>query len=112
MKDNKSAKRSAKFVDEVVLMEPMMPEDSQGYLEELAYKLSTESKSLSKSLHPKTSTSVGTLLRSMNCYYSNLIEGHNTHPLDIEKALKEDFSKNEKKETFNLKLKLILKFKN
>jgi Fic family protein len=29
----------------------------------------------------------------MNSYYSNLIEGHDTHPLDIEKALKNDFSK-------------------
>jgi hypothetical protein len=27
------------------------------------------------------------LLRTMNSYYSNLIEGHNTHPLAIEKAL-------------------------
>ncbi|ASV84481.1 hypothetical protein CES85_5275 [Ochrobactrum quorumnocens] len=27
------------------------------------------------------------LVRSMNCYYSNLIEGHNTHPVDIERAL-------------------------
>ena len=25
----------------------------------------------------------------MNCYYSNLIEGHDTHPIDIERALKE-----------------------
>ena len=24
----------------------------------------------------------------MNCYYSNLIEGHFTHPIDIERALK------------------------
>ena len=23
----------------------------------------------------------------MNCYYSNLIEGHDTHPHDIERAL-------------------------
>jgi hypothetical protein len=23
----------------------------------------------------------------MNCYYSNLIEGHNTHPVDIQRAL-------------------------
>ena len=22
----------------------------------------------------------------MNCYYSNLIEGHDTHPIDIERA--------------------------
>jgi len=28
----------------------------------------------------------------MNCYYSNLIEGHHTHPVDIERALKDDYS--------------------
>ncbi len=28
----------------------------------------------------------------MNCYYSNLIEGHDTHPVDIERALKADYS--------------------
>ena len=26
------------------------------------------------------------LVRAMNCYYSNLIEGHDTHPVDIERA--------------------------
>lgn len=30
---------------------------------------------------------LGELVRSMNCYYSNLIEGHHTHPIDIERAL-------------------------
>ena len=28
----------------------------------------------------------------MNCYYSNLIEGHDTHPVDIERALRHDYS--------------------
>src|SRR5258708_11956197 len=28
----------------------------------------------------------------MNCYYSNLIEGHNTHPRDIDRALHQDYS--------------------
>ena len=28
----------------------------------------------------------------MNCYYSNLIEGHDTHPRDIDRALANDFS--------------------
>ena len=37
-------------------------------------------------------TALASLVRSMNCYYSNLIEGHDTHPIDIERALNEDFS--------------------
>jgi Fic family protein len=28
----------------------------------------------------------------MNCYYSNLIEGHNPHPIDIERALRNTYS--------------------
>ena len=28
----------------------------------------------------------------MNCYYSNLIEGHDTHPIDIERAMNKDYS--------------------
>jgi Fic family protein len=32
----------------------------------------------------------------MNCYYSNLIEGHYTHPVDIERALRDDFSREPK----------------
>ena len=32
----------------------------------------------------------------MNCYYSNLIEGHDTHPWDIEQALSENYSNNPK----------------
>jgi hypothetical protein len=41
--------------------------------------------------------SLATLVRSMNCYSSNLIEGHDTHPVDIERALKEDYSRDARK---------------
>ncbi len=41
----------------------------------------------------------------MNCYYSNLIEGHNTHPIDIERALKGDYSKDTKKRDLQLEAK-------
>jgi Fic family protein len=33
----------------------------------------------------------------MNCCYSNLIEGHDTHPVEIERALKKDYSADPKK---------------
>jgi len=38
---------------------------------------------------------VARLVREMNSYYSNLIEGHKTLPRDIERALKQDFSEDE-----------------
>ena len=37
------------------------------------------------------------VVRSMNCYYSNLIEGHYTHPVDIERALAGDYSEDKEK---------------
>jgi len=33
------------------------------------------------------------LVRSMNCYDSNSIEGHDTHPVDIERAFRNDYSR-------------------
>jgi Fic family protein len=41
----------------------------------------------------------------MNCYYSNLIEGHDTHPIDIERALKGDYSNDTKKRDLQLEAK-------
>ena len=38
----------------------------------------------------------------MNCYYSNLIEGHDTHPVDIERALQGDYSLAAKKRDLEL----------
>lgn len=40
---------------------------------------------------------LSSLVREMNCYYSNLIEGHNTHPIDIQRALFGDKSADPKK---------------
>ncbi len=41
----------------------------------------------------------------MNCYYSNLIEGHATHPIDIERALKNDFSQDAHKRDLQIEAK-------
>ncbi len=60
-------------------------------LENLAFDLAREASELSGRLHPVVRQSVAELVRSMNCYYSNLIEGHNTHPRDIDRALAEDY---------------------
>lgn len=49
--------------------------------------LASSAASLGARLHPHSAASLAELVRLMNCYYSNLIEGHNTRPLDIERAL-------------------------
>ena len=41
----------------------------------------------------------------MNCYYSNLIEGHDTHPIDIERAMRNDYSADPKKRNLQLEAK-------
>ncbi|MBB6092489.1 Fic family protein [Povalibacter uvarum] len=69
-----------------------MPAEGAEALENLAFDLAREASELSGQLHPVVRLSVAELVRSMNCHYSNLIEGHNTHPRDIDRALAEDYS--------------------
>ena len=73
-------------------MEPMLPPDSRGELRDLALEVVRHSAALGASVHWETGRGVAELVRSMNSYYSNLIEGHSTHPVDIEKALARDYS--------------------
>lgn len=73
-------------------MEPMLPEEAIRDLEDVAAQLLSDASGLAGRIHPVVRESVGTLVRSMNCYYSNRIEGHNTHPRDIDRALANDFS--------------------
>jgi Fic family protein len=73
-------------------MEPLLPGDPSGLLSELGVDLIKKSSALGATLRGGTRDSVIELLRQMNSYYSNLIEGHHTHPIAIEKALKQDYS--------------------
>lgn len=42
--------------------------------------------------HPQTAQRLRELVRTMNSYYSNRIEGQGTHPKNIDRALRKDFS--------------------
>lgn len=59
---------------------------------DLAVELMQASTAFRSSLPAPMAASLAGLVRSMNCYYSNLIEGHDTHPIDIERALAGDYS--------------------
>ena len=100
-----TSKKPIETIESISLMEPMLPEESNSELDDLAVDLVAKANSLASKLNPKLRESVSNLVRSMNCYYSNLIEGHNTHPRDIEKALVEDFSKNKDKRNLQLEAK-------
>lgn len=94
--------------ESVGLMEPLLlGEDcrSRGKLADLSLELAQKSAGFRRSLPQNILTSLATLVRSMNCYYSNLIEGHDTHPIDIERALKNDYSKDPKKRDLQLEAK-------
>ena len=65
--------------------------------ENLAWELVQKNAALNRCLHPITIQSLAKLMQSMNSYYSNLIEGHNTHPRDIDRALRNDYSEDKKK---------------
>jgi Fic family protein len=78
-------------------MEPLVPAEGARGLDDEAVSLIAESNQLAGRIHPILRDSIGDLVRSMNCYYSNLIEGHDTHPRDIDRALANDFSSEPKK---------------
>jgi Fic family protein len=56
-----------------------------------SFQLSGAANRLGGSLHPLVRRAAGDLVRSVNCYYSNLIEGHDALPRDIDRALKSEF---------------------
>lgn len=78
-------------------MEPMVPGEASRHLDDDILSLVAEANQLAGRIHPILRESIGDLVRSMNCYYSNLIEGHDTHPRDIDRALANNFSSEPKK---------------
>ncbi len=91
--------------ESIGLMEPMtIAEGSKhtGPLLDLAMELTAASAGLKRSLPAEIATALSDLVRSMNCYYSNLIEGHDTHPVDIERALRNDYSADPQKRNLQL----------
>jgi Fic family protein len=83
-------------------IEPALPSEQLAPLEDLAYELVSSASSLAGQLNPIVRDGIGDFVRSMNCYYSNLIEGHNTLPRDIERALAKQFSTEPQKRNLQL----------
>ncbi len=74
-------------------MEPLLPKGLSFRLAELTCGILKASGRLTGQVHsPLVLQRLADLVREMNCYYSNLIEGHKTIPRDIERAMKRDFS--------------------
>lgn len=77
-------------------MEPLFPARIEA-LADLAREVVAASARLEARLAPPTLAGVANLLRIINSYYSNLIENHNTHPVDIERAMRRDYSRDGEK---------------
>jgi Fic family protein len=92
----------------VSLMEPLIIGESSHHrasLTDLALELAQRSAGFRCSVPGSLLASLAGIVRSMNCYYSNLIEGHDTHPIDIERALKGEYSQDYKKRNLELEAK-------
>ena len=76
-------------------IEPTRLENPSELVADLTAELSAASVKLGRSLHPRTAAHLADLVRIMNTYYSNLIEGHDTRPRDIERALAGEFDRNQ-----------------
>jgi Fic family protein len=96
----------------VRLMEPLRIGESapqRATLTDLAVDLAVRAAGFRRSLPDGLRSALADLVRAMNCYYSNLIEGHDTHPIDIERALMGEYSKDAKKRDLQLEAKAHIK---
>jgi Fic family protein len=74
-------------VESVDRIEPALIEDAPVAITDVVAELAAKAATLGSVLNPRTASNLADLVRIMNTYYSNLIEGHNTRPRDIERAL-------------------------
>jgi Fic family protein len=85
----KSARKP--LMESVDRIEPARLEQVPEALSDVVAELAAAAAKLGHALHPRTGSNLAALVRIMNSYYSNLIEGHNTRPRDIERALAGQF---------------------
>ncbi len=75
------------ILETVQRIEPTRLEGVPEGIADLVAEIAAASSVLGRSLHPRTAAQLASLVRLMNTYYSNLIEGHITRPRDIERAI-------------------------
>jgi len=89
------------MLDSISQMPPLIPEQADE-LQDLALEVVQLSASLGARQHPVTLHTLRELLRIINSYYSNLIEGHNTHPHDIVRAMQQQYDSEPAKRNLQL----------
>jgi Fic family protein len=92
-------------IETVNRIEPALLEDAPTNITDVVAELSAKAATLGSALHPRTASNLADLVRIMNTYYSNLIEGHHTRPRDIERALSGELDQDKKRRDLQLEAK-------
>ena len=95
----RSAKNPAENLSRI---EPARLEVASEAIADAVAALSAAGAVLGSALHPNTAANLAASVRIMNTYYSNLIEGHNTRPGDIERALAGQFDRDQGRRNLQL----------
>ncbi len=114
--DRKADDMSDKTSDESIrddgetigLFEPLMVSEGSSKrtaLDDSALELATAAARFAGRLPASIAEALADLIRTMDCHYSNLIEGHDTPPIDIERALNDDYSADPEKRDLQLEAK-------
>lgn len=89
-------------IESVDRIEPARLEEPTGAIADVIAELSAASATLGQALNPRTAANLADLVRIMNTYYSNLIEGHDTRPREIERALAGELDSDEGRRNLQL----------
>jgi Fic family protein len=89
-------------METVERIEPARLEDLPEAISDVVAELSAAAAKLGHALNPQTAANLAGLVRIMNTYYSNLIEGHNTRPRDIARAIDGNFDNDEERRNLQI----------
>lgn len=93
-------------METIYRIEPCFPEAIGGEILDLVAEVARTAEALGGRLDPNASRSLADLVRVMSSYYSNLIEGHNTLPRDIEAALEDTLSEDEARRNLQIEARI------
>jgi len=99
---NTSANDAMPDIESPSRIEPALIDDPSSAIADVVADLTAAVSILGKFLHPLTAANLADAVRIMNTYYSNLIEGHNTRPRDIERALSGELDQNEERRNLQI----------
>jgi Fic family protein len=83
-------------------IEPARLEETPEAISDVVAELAAATAKLGAALNPRTAANLAALVRVMNSYYSNFIEGHVTRPKDIVRALEGKLDKDQERRNLQI----------